>query len=56
MPDYREMYLALFRATEQAVDTLIQAQQKCEELYVEQGQVDLKVFSQIRQTDEKNDS
>lgn len=34
MPDYQEMYLTLFRATEQAVRTLIAAQQACEELYI----------------------
>ena len=34
MPDYKEMYLTLFRATEQAVDTLVAAQQACEELYI----------------------
>lgn len=56
MPDYREMYLTLFRAAEQAVNTLIQAQQKCEELYMTQEQANLKVFSQIRETDEKNDN
>lgn len=33
MPDYKEMYLTLFRATEQAANTLIAAQRKCEELY-----------------------
>lgn len=34
MADYKEMYLTLFRATEEAVNLLIDAQQKCEELYV----------------------
>ena len=34
MADYREMYLTLFRATEEAVSLLIAAQQKCEELYI----------------------
>ena len=34
MPDYKEMYLALFHATEQAIDTLIAAQRECEELYL----------------------
>ena len=35
MPDYKEMYLTLFRATEQAINTLIEAQQKCEEMYLD---------------------
>ena len=34
MPDYKEMYLKLFRATEKAIDLLISAQQECEELYI----------------------
>ena len=34
MPDYRELYFTLFRASEQAVNTLIEAQRKCEELYI----------------------
>ncbi len=37
MPDYKEMYLKLFRASEQAINTLIQAQRQCEELYISQG-------------------
>ena len=34
MPDYKEMYLTLFRATEQAINLLIAAQQTCEDMYV----------------------
>ena len=34
MPDYKEMYLKLMRATEQAIRILIEAQQECEELYL----------------------
>lgn len=33
MPDYKEMYLKLFRASEQAISTLIAAQRECEEMY-----------------------
>lgn len=32
MPDYKEMYLKLFRASNQAIEILISAQQECEEL------------------------
>lgn len=35
MPDWKEMYLTLMRSTEQAVRVLTEAQQKCEELYIE---------------------
>lgn len=45
MPDYKEMYFKLFRASEQAINTLIQAQHECEELYIGQPEPDLKVLS-----------
>ena len=35
MPDYKEMYLKMVRATEEAINTLIKVQQECEELYIE---------------------
>lgn len=34
MPDYKEMYLTLFRATEKAVRILTQAQVQAEELFL----------------------
>ena len=34
MTDYKEMYLKLFRATEKAVNCLIEAQRECEEMYI----------------------
>ena len=34
MPDYREMYLNMMRASEEAIRILIKAQQECEELYL----------------------
>ena len=34
MPDYKEMYLTLFRASEEAINLLIAAQRTCEELYI----------------------
>lgn len=41
MPDYKEMYLTLFRATTQAIDLLIAAQQTCEELYLERPSLEV---------------
>ncbi|WP_369283113.1 hypothetical protein [Oscillibacter sp. GMB15532] len=38
MADYKEMYLKLFRASEEAVNRLIAAQQECEELYLSQDE------------------
>ena len=32
--DYKEMYLKMMRASEEAIRILIQAQQECEEMYV----------------------
>ena len=36
MPDYKEMYLKMFRASEEAINILIAAQRECEELYISQ--------------------
>ena len=33
MPNYKEMYIKMVRASEKALDILIAAQQECEELY-----------------------
>lgn len=33
-PDYKEMYLTMCRASEKAIDLLVEAQQKCEEMYL----------------------
>ena len=35
MPDYKEMYLIMVRAAEQAKNILIEAQQKFEEMYLD---------------------
>lgn len=45
MPNYKEMYLKLFRASEQAINTLIQAQRECEELYINQPEPELKLLT-----------
>lgn len=34
--DYKEMYLKMVRASEDAIRTLIKAQQECEEMYLTQ--------------------
>lgn len=33
-PDYKEMYLTMCRASEKAINDLIAAQRKCEEMYL----------------------
>ena len=35
MPDYKEMYLKMVRATEKAIRILVEAQQECEEMYLQ---------------------
>ena len=45
MPDYKEMYLDLFRASEEALDILIAAQRKCEELYIASEEPNIVVLS-----------
>lgn len=42
MPNYKELYFKLFSATEDAIQTLIAAQQACEELYIEAAEHDKK--------------
>lgn len=34
MPDFEEMYYTLIRASEEALRIMIEAQKKCEEMYV----------------------
>ena len=34
MPDYKKMYLKMVRASERAINILIEAQQECEEMYL----------------------
>ena len=36
-PDYKELYLKLFRATEETINRLIEVQQQCEEFYLAAG-------------------
>ena len=49
MPDYKEMYLKLFRATEKAINELINAQQECEELYLNAEEPELKVLPFVQE-------
>lgn len=34
MPDYKEMYLKMMRATEKAIHILIESQREAEEIYI----------------------
>lgn len=53
MPDYKEMYLTLFRATEQAIDLLISAQQTCEDMYVNAPEDNLSLLPSFPDTEEE---
>lgn len=44
MADYKEMYLKMARASEQAVNILIKAQRECEELYLSAPEPEFLVF------------
>lgn len=40
MPDYKKMYLTLVNASEKAINTLIEAQRECEELYLNSAETE----------------
>ncbi len=46
MPDYKEMYLTMVRETEQAINILVAAQRKCEEMYINAPKADIKLLDQ----------
>ena len=37
-PDYKEMYLTMVRASEEAIRRLVEAQRRCEEMYLSSGE------------------
>lgn len=45
MPDWKEMYLTLFRETEKAINILIDAQHRCEEMYIDAPEPEIKFLS-----------
>lgn len=45
MPDWKEMYLTLFRETEKAIHILIEAQRRCEEMYIDAPEPEIKLLS-----------
>lgn len=50
MPDYKEMYLKMMRASERAINILVEAQRECEELYL--SGTEMTVFSGKEKTAE----
>lgn len=53
MPDYKEIYLKLFRASEKAVNLLIAAQQEYEEIYLSSPEPELKIVELPERSDDK---
>lgn len=52
MADYRKMYVALFSASEKAVDILIAAQKECEEMYLQDDSVCFRISPKGDQMDD----
>ena len=44
MPDYKEMYQRMVRASEAAINILIEAQRECEELYINSPEPQISVL------------
>lgn len=44
MPDYKEMYLTMVRASEKAINILIAAQRECEELYLSSPEPEIAIL------------
>lgn len=56
MPDYKEMYLIMARATEKAIRILTESQQRAEEIYISGQEPDLKLLTpsqDIKQKEKK---
>ena len=49
MPDYKEMYLTLFRSITKAITILQEAQQQTEETYISEQPPDIKLLDIQRQ-------
>lgn len=43
--DYKEMYLTMVRETEKAIRLLVEAQRKCEQLYIDSAEPNIKLLS-----------
>ncbi|MGI5986476.1 MAG: hypothetical protein GXY01_00355 [Clostridiales bacterium] len=55
MPDYKEMYLKMFRAAEEAVNILITAQRECEEIYISSPEPEFQVIPLPSENDRNAD-
>lgn len=55
MPDYKEMYLIMVRASEDAINCLTAARKKCEEMYISSPEPELTVLTPYPWRDDKED-
>ena len=53
MTDYKEMYLIMFRAAESAINFLLEAQRKCEEMYMTAEETELKLLEDCKTFDKE---
>ncbi len=53
MPDYKEMYLTMVRASEKAINILTAAQLECEEMFLSDGDPELTVLNNPKDAPEK---
>lgn len=44
MADYAKMYYTMMKANEDAINILIEAQKKCEEMYISAPEADIRLF------------
>lgn len=49
LPNYKELYLKMVRASEEAINLLLAAQQECEELYLDDPEPVLTVMPTPRE-------
>ena len=45
MPDYKKMYLTMAQETENAINILIDAQRKCEQIYIDSPETEIQLLS-----------
>lgn len=53
MPDYKELYLKQFRAAEKAINILIEAQQECEQRFIEESEMEAELKQLLQKENEK---
>ena len=55
MPDYKEMYLKMFRAAEEAINILIAAQRDCEEMYIRDQEPVVRVLPSVKSDENQHE-